>query len=138
MGAETGSTPPVPDPRLVARLYAFSRIGLGALMALGPTAATRPWIGDVARVPGVRSALRVLGVRDALLGVAVLGTPDGGVLRRRALLLCAAADAADAVVTAGDYVRARRAGQALAALTAAGGAALGTWTAMRTSGGRDG
>ncbi|MBW3668760.1 MAG: hypothetical protein KY443_06055 [Actinobacteria bacterium] len=128
----------MPDPRLVARLYAFSRIGLGAVMALAPTAATRPWIGDAARLPGVRSALRVLGVRDALLGAAVLGTPDGGVLRRRALLLCAAADVADVVVTTGDYARARRAGAGLAALTAAGGAALGTWTATRASGGRDG
>ena len=138
MGPRTGNTRVVPDHRLVARLYAFMRVALGVGMALAPTAATRPWIGDVARSPGVRSALRVLGVRDALLGLAVLGTPDGGVQRRRALLLCATADAVDAVVTTGDFARTRRVGPAVAAVTAAGGAALGTWTAMRTAGGRDG
>jgi hypothetical protein len=121
------------DPRSLARMYGMSRVGLGAVLALFPSAA-RPWTGVVARNPDAHGPLRVLGVRDALLGVAVLGTPEGSRHRRGALLLCAAADAADAVVTLADFVRTKRPGAALASLTAAGGAAIGLFTMSAADG----
>lgn len=48
------------------------------------------------------------------------------------LLLCAVADAVDAVVCTADFLRTRRFGAVLAAATAAGGAAIGVFTANTT------
>jgi hypothetical protein len=48
------------------------------------------------------------------------------------LLLCAVADAADAVVCTADFLRTRRPGAAFAAMTAAGGAGIGMFTANST------
>lgn len=121
------------DSRSLARMYGMSRVGLGATLALFPSVA-RPWTGTVARHPDAHGPLRVLGVRDALLGVAVLGTADDSRHRRRALLLCAVADAVDAVVTLADFTRSKRPGAAVASVTAAGGAAIGLFTMSRTDG----
>lgn len=104
-------------------MYGTARVALGAVLAIAPTTA-RPWIGEVARDPDVRSALRVLAVRDALLGVALLNTSDDQ-SRRRILKLCAVADAADALTCAFDFLRRRRPGAAVASMTAVGGAATG-------------
>lgn len=109
------------------RIYGSARIALGAALAIAPTTA-RPWIGEVARDPDVRSALRVLAVRDALLGVALLKTSDAQ-SRQRIVRLCAVADAADALTCALDFLRRRRPGAAVASMTAVGGAATGFWLA---------
>src|SRR3954451_5706552 len=114
------------DPRLT-ELYAWSRIGLAAALVVRPRAA-KPWLGDVAGEADAASALRVLGVRDGLLGAAVLLMPAGSLARRRALLLCAAADLADTVVSTTDFIRTKRPGAGLAALTAATGAVVGFLT----------
>lgn len=111
----------------------MTRVALGVVLALFPKSA-RPWIGRVVDDDDTHGALRVLGVRDALLGVNALRAPD----RPDPLLLCAVADAADAAVTAGDFVRTRRMGAAFASVTAMGGAATGLWTWTRTRAGADG
>lgn len=104
-------------------MYGTARIALGTVLAITPSTAA-PWIGEAARDPDVRSPLRLLAVRDALLGAALLSTSEDQ-HQRRILNLCAVADAADAVTCALDFLRRRRPGAAVASMTAAGGAALG-------------
>jgi hypothetical protein len=112
------------DLRRLAILYGATRLALGAAIALAPEI-TRVWIGDTARNDDVRGPLRVLGVRDALLGVALLVAVDNKTMRSRMLNVCAVADTADAITSARDFLRTRRPGAGLAAVTAAGGAAFG-------------
>lgn len=109
---------------MIATLYGASRVAVGLALLLAPRAAS-PWLGAVARQPDAQSALRVLGARDALLGVAVLTSEGEPAALRRALRLSAAADVTDALVSAVDFVRTRRRGAGLAVLTAVGGAVVG-------------
>ena len=123
------------DHVTMARLYGGARVVIGVALLLAPTRSTRRWIGPVSGNPAIRGPLRMLGVRDALLGLAVLATPDGGAARRGALALSIVADAADAVVLSGDAMRSRRLAPALAASLAVGGVVVGGWTRSRTPGG---
>jgi hypothetical protein len=120
------------DHRFAARLYGGARVAIGLGLLLAPALATRRWIGPVAEDPALRSPLRMLGVRDALLGLAVLATPDAGPARRGALALSVFADGADAVVLTQELLRTRRLAPALAAAAAVGGVAVGVWTATST------
>jgi hypothetical protein len=78
--------------------------------------------------------VRLFAVRDALLGVALLRALDDPARTATALAVCAAADAADAVVMGLAFVRTRRPGAALAALTATGGVLTGLALASRLRG----
>ncbi len=109
---------------MVATLYGASRVAVGLALMLAPKAAS-PWLGAVARQPDVHGALRVLGARDALLGVAVLTSSGEPAALRRALRLSAVADTVDAVVSATDFLRTRRGGAGFAVLSAVGGAFVG-------------
>jgi hypothetical protein len=77
------------------RLYAWSRIAAGAGLVLAPRLGGR-LLGD----PEADHTTRLLGIRDVLLGVAAVLAPPQSTAWRRATALCAAADAADAVVGA--------------------------------------
>lgn len=117
----------------IIKTYGASRVAIGAAMALAPAAAA-PWLGPVAEQADAKSALRVLGVRDALLGVAVLVTSDVPKALRRCLLICAVADAADTLMSVDDYRRTRRAGAAFCAVTAAAAATTGLLTSRSLRG----
>lgn len=67
--------PPTLDPRLLTRLLACARIGLGIALFAAPRTAARTWLG--AEVPPAAGVLaRGLGARDLALGVGQLVTLD--------------------------------------------------------------
>lgn len=111
----------------VGRAYALTRVGAGLALVVAPALGGR-LLGDTT----ARHSVRLMGVRDALLGIdALLAAPESPSWRR-SMALCAVADAADAVVSAG---RIRR-GEPVAlvvAMTAAAGAATGWWAARSRS-----
>ncbi len=108
---------------VTGQAYAWSRIAAGAGLVLAPRLGGRI-LGD----PEADHTTRLLGIRDVLLGVAAVLAPPQSATWRRATALCAAADAADALVSA---TRLRRGGlQALGATVAAvAGSATGVWVA---------
>ena len=104
-----------------ARLYAWSRVGVGVALTVAPSLAV-PSLAD----RGSLGAIRLVGVRDLALGVHALTVPGSG---WRRTMLCAAADTADVVVAA---KRARLGHRRawLAIVTAAAGAAAGAATGV--------
>jgi hypothetical protein len=117
--SDTGTDPAV-------TLYAAGRVALGTIITAAP-ALMRPWRGDVARGADAKSAIRLFGVRDALMGVALLAAHDAPEVRRRMVLLCAIADSADTLTAAADFARTRRFGAAMTTAAAAGGALMGAY-----------
>ncbi|HSD80028.1 MAG TPA: hypothetical protein VLB47_05185 [Solirubrobacteraceae bacterium] len=108
-----------------ARGIALGRVALGAGLLLAPARLGRPWIGAVADRPAAQVALRGLGARDVLLGGIALHLAGRGPAGARAVMACAAADAADAAAT----LAARRSlpplGAAAVVALAGGGAVAG-------------
>jgi hypothetical protein len=110
------------------RSYAFVRIAIGLGSLIAPARSGRMWLGDASGDRDTQAVVRMFGVRDALLGVGVLafrGDP-------RAIQLCIAADAADAVACGTQALRSRRPGMALAAGAALTGVATGLLALRRT------
>jgi hypothetical protein len=68
MSTSTATTVSVPDR---VRVLAFARLGLGASMLLVPGQA-KTFLGDVARAPAGRTAVRMVGVRDVAIGLGQL------------------------------------------------------------------
>jgi hypothetical protein len=64
-----------------------------------------------------------------VLVAAVVATPPGSTAWRRAMSVCAVADAGDAIVAATNLVRHRRPVAALTLATSVAGAATGGWLA---------
>ena len=48
--------------------YGAARVAVGLAVLVAPGAATGPWLGRSATDPAIRSMVRLVGVRDALLG----------------------------------------------------------------------
>ena len=115
--------------------YALSRIAIGGAVLLAPTTATKRWLGAVSADDDARAALRMFGVRDALLGVAVLAAERRPEALPTALGLCIAADATDAVVCLAQGARTRRPGALLATAAAVAGALTGALALRRTRAG---
>src|SRR5215210_8438009 len=116
--------------RSAARALAAGRMALGTGLVLAPVALGKPWLGDVARAPGAKVALRALGVRDVMLGGIALHVVDHGAAASRALQTNAVADLVDFGVT----LAARRALPPTAAGVAGlagGGAVSGVLLARR-------
>ena len=118
------------DERQVVRLLALIRVAVGVGLLLAPTLAGRPWLGDSARVPAVRLALRMVGGRDIVLGVGLLAALESGDDPRPWVRLSAAVDTADAAATVLGARRLPRRVWAVA-LTASGAAAAGFASADR-------
>lgn len=112
--------------------YALARVAIGGAVLLAPTTATKRLLGPVAADEDARLALRMFGVRDALLGVAVLAAERQPEALPTALKLCIAADATDAVVWLGRSARTRRPGALLATAAAVAGAVTGALALRRT------
>lgn len=118
------------DERRALAGYGAARVAIGTSLAVAPRLATR-WIGDDAGRPGGAVAVRLLGFRDALLGLATLLAVREGAGLRRWALLGATADAADAAVTVLARRRLPPGGAAPAAVAAGAAAAAGVWLARR-------
>ncbi|HEX6237354.1 MAG TPA: hypothetical protein VFZ68_09175 [Acidimicrobiales bacterium] len=109
--------------------YGGARAAIGAALVVAPTATTRAWLGDSAGEPAVRLAVRLMGLRDLVLGVALAARAPAGDAAGLALA-AAVADAGDLVVTLAN--RDRLPGSAAAvAVTAGAGAATGAVLAWR-------
>jgi hypothetical protein len=91
------------DARQIARWLACGRIAVGAGMTVLPGRAGGTWFGAASRQPIVKTAVRALGVRDALIGVGTLRALEEGEPVRPWLLAGALADGVDAVATVVAY-----------------------------------
>jgi hypothetical protein len=86
--------------RLLARLVAWGRIGIGVGAVVAPSLSARPWIGADAGTPGSRLLARAMGGRDLALGLGALrglGLSDRET--RPWVALGGMADAVDALAT---------------------------------------
>jgi hypothetical protein len=113
-----------------ALALAAIRTTLGAAIVVAPQSVTERWLGaDNARHPTVAALSRMLGARDLTLGLAMIATLEEPRLAPRVQLLCALADAGDAVATvvARDAVPA--AGFVAAMLASVGACAAGVGVA---------
>jgi hypothetical protein len=137
-GPRISSTPPNNQPRIaqepssvsartVGRAYALARIGTGAVLTIAPRLGGR-LLGDIPAFVTVR----LLGVRDVLLGVDALIAPAASPSWRRAMVLCALADTADAV-TGANRLHRREPFAFLVTMAAGAGAATGMWIARSAS-----
>ena len=110
------------DHRQVARILAIARLAAGAVLLAAPGAAGRRWLGDIARDPVVKVALRGLGARDMALGLGALRALDRGEPVAGWVRLAAVGDLTDA---AGGVLAARRLGalRAVGTVASAGAAA---------------
>lgn len=89
------------DDRDTARMLAWGRIGVGAVLFLMPAKAARMWTGrDVADFPS-KMIVRGLGARDLAMGAGLATALESGRSASPWLQACAAADAADALGTLG-------------------------------------
>ncbi len=118
------------DLRTECVLFGASRVVVGAGLLAAPALA-RSWVGDVVDRPGGRVAVRALGVRDLLLGAALVGAAGD---RRAAGRWAAAGMVADLVdVGATAAARDRLPSSSIVAVaTAAGGAATGAALWLRS------
>jgi hypothetical protein len=110
---------------MIARVYTLLRFGAGVGLLVAPRLGAR-LLGDRRQRPAIG---RLLGVRDLALVAAVTASPPGSTRWRRAMGVCAAADAGDAVIAATNLGRHRRPVAALTLATSVAGAATGAWLA---------
>ena len=71
------------------------RAAIGTGLVVAPRFAARLWVGDGADTPAGRMFARVIGVRDLVLGAALLKAARDGEDHKTLLALGVAADAAD-------------------------------------------
>lgn len=122
--------------RKLSTALALGRIGLGLAFVAAPEQTGGRWIGGVARSSGGQVMTRAMGIRDAALGAASLGTlratGTGGTGFKVLTGLGIMVDVVDCAATlaAGDEVPDGRVSAAIAAGAAAMGAAV-----LATSGG---
>lgn len=110
------------DHRQIARIFAVTRIAIGAVLLAAPGAAGRRWLGDVARQPAAKAAIRGLGARDLAFGIGALRALDRGEPAAGWVRLAAVGDLADA---ASGLLAARQLGalRTIGTVATAGGAA---------------
>lgn len=88
------------SPRRGAWLLAAGRASLGVAVLAAPERVVGRWLGrENLTKPVVVDLARSLGVRDLVLGVAVLQTLDDAVVGPRVQALCAIADGVDVIAT---------------------------------------
>ena len=66
------------DELQIARWLAAGRVAMGAALLIAPGFAGGRWIGEAARQPTVKVAIRALGVRDLVLGLGTFRSIDRG------------------------------------------------------------
>jgi len=87
------------DARQLARGMACARIAIGGGMTVLPGRAGATWFGPTSRQPAMKTAVRALGIRDALIGAGLLKALEEGGAVRPWLIGGAIADGVDAVAT---------------------------------------
>jgi hypothetical protein len=116
--------------RRLSTALALGRIGLGLAFVAAPEQTGGRWIGGVARSTGAQVMVRAMGIRDAALGAATLGTlratGTGGTGFKVLTGLGIVVDVVDCVatLTAGDEVPNGRLSAAIAGGAAATGVAV--------------
>jgi len=115
------------NPRLGARLLAGGRaaLGLGLVVAPGPLASR--WIGPLADRPAAQSLVRLIGVRDLVLGLIALHTLDHPEIGPRWQATCAMVDLVDAGATFAARRDLPTAGALGTVALAGNAAAVGLW-----------
>lgn len=101
------------------RLLAAGRVAVGTALTLLPGHVGSMWFGDAAHDPGVKVAIRALGIRDAVIGLGTLWAVAKDEPTRGWILASAASDAVDAVatMTATPHIGLRRAAPATSVAT---------------------
>ncbi len=89
------------DPRQQALLLARGRAVVGIALLAVPGIAGRLFLGKVAREPAVRATLRIVGIRDLLIGIGALTTLKERTMDAEWVGVGAVADAVDALVLLG-------------------------------------
>lgn len=91
------------EDRDLARLLAWTRIGIGAVTALMPSAFVRAWTGRAQPAFPTNMLGKGFGARELAIGVGLLTALESGGNVKPWLLASAAADAGDAVGTLGSW-----------------------------------
>ena len=118
------------DRQLVST-YAGSRIAIGLAMMLFPSKVFRPLLGDAARTPAARMLGRLVGARDALLGLGAIVAVQDKEPVRRWMTYGAAADAIDALSILAAYRSLPPRRRFVTLIAALGGTATGISLAAR-------
>ena len=87
--------------RTAMQLLHGGRAAIGAVLIAAPVQTGEPWVGDAARTPGGQVALRALGARDLVLGLAAMraaGRARPGAAAAMSLAI-AACDTVDGLAT---------------------------------------
>lgn len=114
--------------RALARLVGVGRVAIGVTALISPVAVTEPWIGSLARAPGVRVFARAMGGRDIALGVGTLrALTRPGDEPRTWVALGGVADTVDLLATVFSFSRLPRRRWFILAVTA--GAAVASFRA---------
>jgi hypothetical protein len=116
------------DDRQLAASAGLTRVAIGAGMLLAPSRTSRMWLGAESDRAHARTLVRMLGVRDLLLGLGLWRAANGGRSTKAWLAYGAVADGVDGLAVVSGWRGLRRGGRVavvvLAAASAAGGAAL--------------
>ncbi|HEX8581948.1 MAG TPA: hypothetical protein VF640_06460 [Acidimicrobiales bacterium] len=119
---------PAMDDRQLASAAGLTRIAIGAVLVLAPARANRMWLGSDADRPATRTLIRMVGTRDAILGLGLWRAANGGRSTKAWLAYAALADAADGLATLAGWRGLRPGGRTallgVAAASAASTAAL--------------
>lgn len=91
------------EDRDLARMLAWTRIGIGAATALMPSVVVRMWTGRSQESFPTNMLGRGFGVRELAIGLGLLTALENGGDAKPWLLASAAADAGDAVGTLGSW-----------------------------------
>lgn len=113
-----------------ATIVAVTRIAVGGAAFVAPVTAGTVLFGSTGARPGNRFLIRLIGVRDVVLGLGLLDALRKDEAASRLAAMGALSDAADAVLTA-LHPRVPRRVRAVAVPVSALSAFLGTWTAPR-------
>ena len=106
--------------RALARLVGAGRVAVGVTALVSPVAVTEPWIGSLARAPGVRVFARAMGGRDIALGIGTLrAVTRPGDEARTWVALGGVADTVDLLATAFSFAKLPRRRWAILVVTAA-------------------
>ena len=119
--------------RDLARYYAGSRVVIGLLLFLFPSALLKGMLGQREVVPGLRLFGRLVGARDAILGAGAIAAlqDDHPHAVRPWMVYGMAADAADAVAMAIAYRHLPKRRRFATVAMAVGGAAAGGYLMTR-------
>jgi hypothetical protein len=123
----------LPAPEAMALQIAAGRALIAASILASPVRSARMLGADTATAQRVTWLTRMMGVRDAAIGVGGVAATRSGTATTSWLLAGAVSDATDALVIAGALKRGRVKGIVPTAVVpfAAGAAALGAVTALR-------